>query len=145
MSILALVVAAISGIAMAIQGSLNSALSKVVGTLGGTFFVHLIGTVFAVLLLLIGVGDAKLTAFGQAPWYTYLGGLLSVAIVYGVMIGINNVGVCAATTAIIVGQISTSVVIDHFGLFGLEPVPFSMWKAGGVILMAISAWMLLHK
>lgn len=81
----------------------------------------------------------------QVPWYNYLGGVIGVGIVYGVIASIDKVGVAAATTAIIVGQVSMAALVDHFGWFGLEAVPFNWWKGIGIVLMAASAWMLLHK
>lgn len=142
---LALLSAAVSGIAMAIQGSLNTALSKKIGLVPGTFTVHLVGAIFALVLLLFGVGKSQWQELPQVPWYNFIGGVLGVGIVYGVMIGIEKIGVAKATTAIIIGQMSTAALVDHFGWFGLEPVPFNWWKGVGIVLMAVSAWMLLHR
>ncbi len=145
MNILALLIAAVSGVAMAVQGSLNTALGKIIGLLAGTFIVHITGTVFALILLLIGLDEAKWNMLLKAPWYAYLGGVLGVGIVYGVVVSIDRVGVAAATTAIIIGQVSMATIVDHFGLFGLTPIGFNVWKGVGIVLMAVSAWMLLHK
>ncbi|HKM17522.1 MAG: DMT family transporter [Firmicutes bacterium] len=141
---LALVAAAVSGIAMAVQGSLNTALSKKIGLVPGTFIVHLVGTAFALALLLFGVGKSQWQMLPSVPWYNFIGGILGVGIVYGVMVSIEQTGVAAATTAIIVGQVSTAAFIDHLGLFGLEPIPFNWWKGIGIGLMAFSAWLILH-
>ena len=46
MTIIALVIAALSGIAMAVQGSLNTTLGEHIGLLAGTFLVHVIGSIF---------------------------------------------------------------------------------------------------
>ena len=80
MSIIALITAAISGIFMAIQGSLNTALGKITGLLEATFLVHIIGSIFAFLLLLVGLGEKKFDMLLKAPWYTYLGGILGVGL-----------------------------------------------------------------
>jgi len=142
---LALLAAALSGIAMAVQGSVNTALSKKIGLVPGTFIVHLVGTIFALALLIFGVGKSQWQALPQVPWYNFIGGILGVGIVYGVMISIEKTGVAAATTAIIVGQMSMAALVDHFGWFGLDPIPFNWWKGIGIALMAVSAWMLLHR
>lgn len=142
---IALLMAAVSGVFMAIQGSLNTALGKVVGLLGATFIVQLIGAVSALILLLVGLGEGKWNMLTKAPWYTYLGGLLGVAITYLVVASINRVGVAAATTAIIVGQVSMAAIVDHFGLFGLQPIPFNWYKGFGIGAMALGAWLLLHR
>lgn len=142
---IALVIAALSGIAMAVQGSLNTGLSKKIGLLPGTLLVQVTGTIFAVVLLLLGLEKPQWNLLPQVPWYNFLGGLIGVGIVYGVIASIDKVGVAAATTAIIVGQVTMAVVVDYFGWFGLEAIPFNIWKGVGIVLMAISAWMLLHK
>lgn len=131
---------------MALQGSLNAALGKVIGLLETTFVVHLTGLVLvAALLFVIFPGGGRLGQFAQAPWYTYLGGVLGVLIIYGVVRSIPKVGVAPATTAIILGQVLTASLIDHFGLFGMEKLPFSWQRIAGTLLMAAGAWLLLKK
>ena len=72
-------VAAAAGIIMAVQGSMNSALSKIIGTLEGSFLVHVVGlTIVALLLFIFGLGDGNLGQMRAAPWYLYLGGILNV-------------------------------------------------------------------
>ena len=142
---LPLVFAALSGVLMALQGALNSALGKVIGLLEATFVVHVVGFLLGLVLLLTGFGAGKWQNYSQAPWYTYLGGLLGVGIVYLVVASIPKVGVAPATTAIIVGQVSTAALIDFLGWFGVEPLPFNYLKALGLALMALGAWLLLSR
>lgn len=130
---------------MAVQGSLNALLGKVVGLLESTFIVHAVGTVFSLALLLGGLGQGHWKNLKGAPWYTYLGGLLGVGIVYLVAASISKVGAAPATTAIILGQVLTASLVDFFGWFGLEPLPFNLWKALGILLMAGGAWLLLSR
>ncbi|MBE3588255.1 MAG: DMT family transporter, partial [Thermoanaerobacteraceae bacterium] len=135
--LLALVIAALSGVTMAVQGSLDAALGKIIGLLETTFVVHLVGlVVVAVLLFGLRLGDGQLANYAQAPWYYYLGGVLGVLIIYGVVRSIPKVGVAPATTAIIVGQVLTASLIDHLGLFGLEKLPFTWYRLLGTLLMA---------
>lgn len=144
--LLALLIAAISGMAMALQGTLNTSLSKVIGLMEATFVVHLVGLAFVSLLLFaFNLGQIKLDLFGQVPLYTYLGGVLGVAIVYMVIKSIPRVGVAPATTAIILGQVFTAGLIDHLGLFGMEKMPFNWCRVGGTLLMAGGAWLILRK
>ena len=140
---IALLLAGLSGILMALQGSMNSALSKVVGLAEATLIVHLVGLMGSVALLIFGWGQGSWQKFKGAPWYTYLGGLLGVAIVYLVVASISKIGVASATTAIIVGQVSTAALVDFLGWFGLKPLPFTLWKGVGLALMAGGTWLLL--
>lgn len=144
--LLPLGIAALSGVAMAIQGSLNSALGKVVGLLETTFIVHLTGVLLvAVLLFVFRLGDGGLSMIPQAPWYTFLGGVLGVVITYCVVNAMPRIGVAPATTAIVLAQVLTACLVDHFGLFGLNKIPFSLYNLIGTILMAGGAWLILKQ
>lgn len=140
------IMAAVSGIAMAFQGSINSGLAKIIGLLEATFVVQGVGLVLvAVLLFGFGLGEGTLAHYAEAPWYLYLGGILGVLIVYLVVRSIPQVGVAPATTAIILGQVLTAAVIDHLGLFGLKTIPFTWYRVAGVFLMAGGAFLILKK
>jgi transporter family-2 protein len=89
-ALIPLLIGAIAGISMAVQGSLNTLLSKVIGLLEANFVVHIIGTIALIVLLLFGLGKGNLTHMGEAPWYSYLGGILSIVILYTVMASISN-------------------------------------------------------
>jgi transporter family-2 protein len=141
---MALLVAAGSGVAMALQGSLNAALGKVAGLWETTFIVHATGLVLAAALVFaFRVGDGSV--FTKAPWYTYLGGFIGVMIIYAVARSIPLVGVAGATTAIILGQVCTAALIDYFGLFGLEKIPFNWYRILGALAMAGGAWLMLRR
>lgn len=143
-NILALVLALISGVLMAVQGSLNTALSKVIGLLETTFIVHVTGTIILVIMLFaLRMGKGNLYALSEAPWYAYLGGVVGVGIIYLVAASIPEVGVANATTAIIIGQVLTAIIIDHFGAFGLEKMAYGWNQLVGLILLGIGAKLLL--
>lgn len=79
----ALLVAAVAGVAMAFQGTLNAMLGKAAGLWETTFIVQAMGLVLAgVLLFGFRIGDGSLVV--KAPWYSYLGGFIGVLIIYGV-------------------------------------------------------------
>lgn len=142
--ILPLVLALISGVIMAVQGSVNASLSKTIGLLEATFVVQLTGTILVIILLfMFNMGKGNLLAWQNAPWYSWLGGILGVGIIYLVAASIPRVGVANATTAIIVGQVLTAIVIDYCGGFGLERMTCSPTQLFGLVLLAIGAKLLL--
>lgn len=137
------IMAALAGALMAIQGTFNSILSKIIGLLEGTFMVHFTGTVVTGVLLLLW-GNGHFSKASQVPWYAWLGGIIGVIIILGVAVSIPKLGVGMATTAIIAAQLLTAYLIDHFGLFGMKQIPFTYWKLFGIALMVTGAKILLH-
>ncbi len=128
---------------MALQGTLNSALGKLAGLWEATFLVQITGTLLVAGLLPL-IGDGSLGKLLEAPWYTWLGGVLGVAIIYTVAASIPKVGAASATTAIITAQVLTACIIDHFGLFGLKAVSFTWSRWVGGALLAAGAWFILR-
>ena len=119
---------------------------KIIGVLEGNFLVHVIGTaVIFLLLFVIGIGDGSFGKMREIPWYGYLGGVINVVIIYGVMASIPKLGAATATTAIIVGQVGTAMVLDWLGWFGLEKVPMSWLQFLGLALLAIGGRLMLGK
>lgn len=137
--------AAIAGLAMAVQGSLNALLGRVVGFLESTLIVHVVGTlILCFLLFVLHLGEGNWAMWREAPWYAYLGGALNVLIIFGVLFSISRLGVTNATNIIIVFQILTAVLVDHFGWFGVEKKPLRWWDIVGIILLGSAARILLR-
>ena len=136
----------LAGMLMAVQGSINGQVSKVIGTLEGNFLMHSVGlAIIFLLLFVVGIGDGDWRRLPELPWYGYLSGLINVVIIYGVMVSIPRLGAAPATTAIVAGQVATAALIDWLGLFGLEKTPFSYTQAAGVAVLALGVKLLLTK
>lgn len=146
MNWLFLLLAAAAGSAMAVQGTWNAALGKILGIWQSTLLVHVIGLVTVLLIILfLGVGWGSFSKIGTVPYYALLGGVLNVIIIYAVVKTIPAVGVGNATTAIIVAQISTAVLIDSLGVFGMKKIGFQYLDILGIVLLAVGARILLLK
>jgi len=142
--LLPLVLALISGVLMAVQGSLNAALSKTIGLWEATFVVHITGTiVLLVALFVLRVGRGNFANLSDASWYSCLGGVVSVFIIYLVAASIPEVGVANATTAIIVGQVLMALVIDQVGGLGLQRISWGWEHVLGLAFLAFGAKLLL--
>lgn len=139
-----LLAAALSGAAMALQGTFNAALGKALGLWESTLLVHVIGTLTALaILLVLGIGFSNYQKVGSVPWFAFLGGVLNVVIIYAVARSIPQIGVGNATTAIIVAQILTALLVDGLGLFGMKRIQFQYLDLLGVALLAVGARILL--
>lgn len=137
-----LFLAAAAGALMAIQGSLNTALSKPLGLIPGTFIVHIVGTITSGIVLLC-CGQSHFDKAGEVPWFGWLGGILGVLIVIGVSASFTKLGAGTATTAIVAIQLLVAYCIDQFGWLGMEKIAFDYWKIIGIILIAAGSKILL--
>ena len=134
---LAVALTAVVGGMVALQGPINSGVGKAVGTFQAAFISFFVGTV--VLAVIAGLSRG---GFGQiseirtlAPQYL-IGGLLGACYVSCVLVTVRTLGAGGIVAASVAGQLTMSVVIDQFGLLGVDQDPISAMKLGGVALLA---------
>lgn len=126
--------AVIAGAAMSLQGVMNTRLGEKVGVLETNALVQGVGFVLA--LVIAGVfGKGNIRLIGQAPWYSWLGGVIAPIITVTVMLSIKGLSPTVAISAILLAQLTVAALIDAFGWLGAERVPFTWHRYAGVALM----------
>ncbi len=143
---LAAVLAASAGLAAAIQVAIFGRFGDRVGTLPAFAFSCVLTAVLAAAILVIGqrsLGGFS-TAF-HAPKWLWIGAVLGTFIVLSITIAAPRIGTFAVVALIIAGQLTISTIIDRFGLFGLQQVPFTPYRVAGIILLAAGALLALKR
>ena len=143
MRIVPLLIAALAGASMAVQGAFNSVLGKKAGAFEASFVVHVIGSILLGGLLVLGMGQGSLAKLKEAPWWSFLGGPLSVLIIWGVLTSVSAVGVSSANTAIVSAQIVTALILDFLGLTG-QKVTIGWMKLLGAAFLIAGVYFLLR-
>ena len=88
-----------------------------------------------------GIGDAF-----RSPWWYWLGGGgMGVLVVFSITVCAPRIGATATIGVLIAGQLAMGVVIDRFGLFGVDDVELTWPRALGVALLGIGAGLSLYK
>jgi len=142
--LLILTLAIIAGGLTAIQGAFNANLGKLLNhPLQATlisFFVGTFGTLCAIVLLRAGLPPlARLTTI---PPYLFLGGLFGALFITASILFIPKIGVASMLVAALLGQMLVSLVLDHYGLFGLPVHPASALRVAGVGLVMLGLYLL---
>jgi transporter family-2 protein len=132
------------GIAIAIQPSINARLAQKVGPYESSFISFAVGTL-AMLVMVMLTGRGTLRAVGGATWWELTGGLLGAFFVTLTIIIVPKIGTTAVMAGAISGQLATSAVLDHFGLFGLKQLPMEPKRLMGIVLLAAGAALVLKK
>lgn len=135
---LAVALTAVVGGMVAVQGPINSHLGKTIGTFQAAFFSFATGTIILAVIAGLARGGygqiAELRTLG--PQYL-LGGVLGACYVSTVLVAVRTLGAGGIVAASIAGQLAMSVIIDQFGLLGLDKDPITAMKALGVLLLAV--------
>ena len=112
----------------------NAALATRVGSMRSSFVNHLAGTLFAGLLLAVGVRTGVLRWSG-IPLVYFIGGSLGVLIVAASNYAVQHAGAVVFAVLILTVQLMTSAGIDHFGWMGGDVIPMTIERGVGLALI----------
>ena len=140
--LLGIVLSIIAGMAMSVQGVMNTRLGEGIGSMEANAFVQ--GTAFLLALAALAFRhQGSFAALGSVNKLYRLGGALGIVITLTVMLGIKSLGTTVAVSVILISQLLVAALIDAFGLMGSEKLAFGWNKYAG--LAAMCGGMLLFK
>ena len=128
------IIAIISGIAMSVQGVFNTKLSDKIGTWETNTIVQGSALVLT-LIILFFFGNGNFKELKSANKLYLLGGALGVVITFTVILSIKSLGTTVGIGTILIAQLLAAALLDAFGLFGSEKVPFSFHEILGIVIM----------
>ena len=133
----AVLLTAFAGGLVAMQAPINAHLSRAVGSLPAASISFGTGLVALVsITVLAGGGFGRVGEVGGLSWYYLLGGLLGAVYVTTVLISVKTLGAGGVTAATIAGQLALSVILDRFGVLGLDERAITWDKLLGIGLLA---------
>ncbi len=137
----------IAGVSMSIQSGVNGQLRAALGQpLLAAFVSFLSGTITLLLLLLLTrTGFPSIQELGTVSLYKYTGGMLGVIVVTFVILSVQQVGASNMFVLIIAGQLVTALLMDHFGILGLQLNPVNFQKLAGILLVVAGAYLVTRK
>ena len=124
-----------AGIAGSIQVAVMGRFGERIGSIEALVANLAFSTLLASLLLLAlrqGLGGVG-------------GGGMGVLVVFSITICAPRIGATATIGLLIAGQLAMGVVIDRFGLFGVDEVALTWPRALGVALLGVGAGLSLYK
>ncbi|MCF6460422.1 MULTISPECIES: DMT family transporter [unclassified Clostridium] len=123
------------GLLIAIMVTVNGVLSGYVGDYLGVLIIHIVGFISISLILIFR--KKKFDLKKDIPIYLFSGGAVGVFLVSFNNICFKNLGVSLTLSLGLFGQSIASVIIDHFGLLGMEVNKFNSKKIIGFILILV--------
>lgn len=128
--------AVMAGVFISLQTVFNTRVSEKVGSWATTTLVLGLGFTTSLPIFLV-MDDTSLFALGSINKLYLLGGVLGVGIVFSIMQAIRLLGPAYAISIVLVAQLTLAVLIDTFGWFGFETIPFTLNKMIGLGLMIV--------
>lgn len=133
-----ILVAAISGALMSIQGVFNAEVTKQSSIWLSASFVQISAFVVCVAAWFITGREGTVGSLWQVtPKYMLLGGAIGAFITFTVIFSINAVGPARSAVFIVTVQLLISYLIELFGLFGVDKQPFEWRKCIGIVVIIV--------
>ena len=131
-----ILVAAISGALMSIQGVFNAEVTKQSSIWLSASFVQITAFVVCVLAWFITGRDGTVgSLFQVTPKYMLLGGAIGACITYTVIFSMNSIGPARSAMFILAAQLLIAYLIELMGIFGVDKQPFEWRKCIGMVVI----------
>jgi transporter family-2 protein len=128
----------LGGASLVVQASLNSGLRERLQSIPWAGFVSYLGGTVAMAIALLAVRvPLRLEQARTVPVAWWLGGLFGAAYLAVSIVLLPRIGAATLIALIVAGQLSCSVLCDHFGWFGVPVHPLDLRRAMGAVLLVL--------
>lgn len=133
-----------AGATVAIQPSINARLAQKVGILESACISFAVGTL-ALLVATLVVARGNWRGVWDTLWWEWTGGLFGAFFVSATILAVPRIGTAATMAAVIAAQLTTGVLMDHYGLFGFQGAPFGLKRLIGIVLLMVGAGLVFRR
>ena len=143
-NILFLALALCVGGLLPVQGSINAHLSKSLNHPLQATFISFFGAIIVIFLLLLALNPPlpSISQLKSTPAFYYSGGIYGVIFVTIILMLAPRIGIANTLVATIIGQLIVSVILDHFGIFGLLRHPVNGFRLLGCVGLMMSLYLI---
>lgn len=136
--------AVLSGIILAVMIQMNGGLSSQYGAYHAAFYIHMVGSIFAIILLCIKKRSFRLIEnVKDTKAFMYLGGAIGVLTTVFNNVAFSHISVTSILALELFSQLVFSYLIDRFGLFGMAKQTQKNLNLPGVLLCLIGIFLMM--
>jgi transporter family-2 protein len=131
----------LTGIGIPILATMNAQLgTRLASPTTATALLFVVGLIASTMIALVAPKPAP-GAFAAVPPYLYLAALLMVFYILSVTFAAPRVGLGNAIFLVLLGQLVSAAIIDHYGLLGAIRSEVTPRRAIGLLVMALGVYL----
>lgn len=136
-----------AGVVLIVQVGVNTTLRSALGEpVVAALISFLVGSVALVGFLLLSRTSWPARAqWVEIPWWAWFGGILGAFYVVSTIIVGPRLGAAALLALIVLGQLVTSLLVDHFGWLGFPQHPVTALRLLGALLLFGGMLLIVHR
>ncbi len=128
--------ALLSGAFLPIQAGLNSRLGKALASpVYASMFSFIVGAVGLITFIILTRQTVSWAGIKDAPGYVWMGGLLGAFYVTVIILAFPKLGPGLTFGLVIAGQMTVSILLEHFNILVAQQNSISFMKIFGVLLV----------
>jgi len=139
---LVILVGLIGGVAVGVQTPIAGAMGQKIGGTASSVIVHLSGLILSIILLVFRRGE-NIQAWDKLPWYMFGAGIFGLILYQTINVTLPRLGATTMLALIIIGQLLTGVVLDHFGWLGVTARPIDPTRLVGIVVLLIGGYLMI--
>ena len=143
---LAVTFSLVAGVAGTVQIAVMGRLGDRIGVVAAFAFAAVVAAGIGVAVLL--VAQQSLVGFAHAveqPAWMWIGGLMGAIVVLTITYAGPRIGPTATVAVFLVGQFAAAIVVDQYGLFGLDRIAIGWPRLVGLALLAAGTALVLRR
>jgi len=130
-----------AGLGIPVLASLNATLGQFIGSPVAAVTILLFVAFSTICIILVATSNFPLSRITEAPRHLFLAGLLVVFYMLSVTAIAPQFGVGNAIFFVLLGQLISAALVDHFALFGSTGSPLTLTRTLGLGIMGLGVWM----
>ena len=140
-NILLMLVALLAGSSFVFQQAVNSNLRIEIGSAWWAGFFSYLGGTLVMLVMVVLMREPLLSAnlTSRSTWWSWSGGLFGASYIAISILLLPRLGVFTVVALIVIGQLVTSLVFDHFGILNVPLQPVSITRIIGAVFLFVGA------
>lgn len=133
-----------AGTTLPLQAAFNARLARHLGSPVAAAAVSglVLTVVLAVLLATVLRSATRGVDLSGVPWWAWLGGFCGAVVLSASTASAPVLGTMRMIAVIMAGQVACSMVVDHWGLFGIPARPVDVQRAIAAVLLFAGAMLL---
>jgi transporter family-2 protein len=134
-----LLLAVAAGASFVVQQAVNADLRASLNSAAWAGFASYLGGTICMVALAAAMREGLPTAanIAESHWWAWSGGLFGAIYIAISILLLPRIGAATFVALLVAGQMLTSLVFDHYGLFGVPRHPVDLTRmAGGVLLVS---------
>ncbi|MCU0447605.1 MAG: DMT family transporter [Microscillaceae bacterium] len=126
----------VAGALLPIQAGLNGRMGQALQSpLWAVLISFLVGLVAMLVYVLLMNDSLKVQQIGQIPSHTWVAGVLGAIYVSTVVLAFPKLGPALTFGLIVAGQLSISVLLEHFNILVQAPHSINWYRVAGIVLI----------